>query len=73
MSPPGYCLPLWYLRPWLPKNRQVRTRNLIVGFTYAYDNEGNKFYEQETHETGRSEAYTYDSVYRLVDYQVGTL
>lgn len=47
--------------------------NLIVGFTYAYDNEGNKFYEQKLHELGRSEAYTYDSVYRLVDYQVGQL
>ncbi len=47
--------------------------NLIVGFTYAYDNEGNKFYEQKLHEPGRSEAYTYDSVYRLVNYQVGTL
>jgi RHS repeat-associated protein len=47
--------------------------NLIVGFTYAYDNEGNKFYEQKLHELGRSEAYTYDSVYRLTDYQVGQL
>ncbi len=47
--------------------------NLIVGFTYAYDNEGNKFYEQKLHELGRSEAYMYDSVYRLVNYQAGTL
>ena len=46
---------------------------LIVGFTYAYDNEGNKFYEQKLHELGRSEAYTYDSVYRLINYQVGQL
>jgi RHS repeat-associated protein len=47
--------------------------NLVVGFSYAYDNEGNKFYEQKLHEQGRSEAYTYDPVYRLVNYQVGQL
>ncbi len=47
--------------------------NLIVGFNYAYDNEGNKFYEQKLHETDDSEAYTYDPVYRLTDYKAGTL
>jgi RHS repeat-associated protein len=47
--------------------------NLIVGFTYAYDNEGNKFYEQKLHETNDSEAYTYDPVYRLTDYKAGLL
>jgi RHS repeat-associated protein len=47
--------------------------NLIVGFTYAYDNEGNKFYEQKLHETNDSEAYTYDLTYRLRDYKAGTL
>jgi RHS repeat-associated protein len=47
--------------------------NLIVGFTYAYDDEGNKFYEQKLHELGRSEAYMYDSVYRLINYQAGML
>ena len=38
-----------------------------------YDNEGNKGYEQKLHETTHSEGYSYDSVYRLIDYQVGTL
>lgn len=47
--------------------------NLIVGFNYAYDNEGNKAYEQKLHEATHSEGYNYDSVYRLIDYQVGTL
>ncbi len=47
--------------------------NLIVGFTYGYDNEGNKFYEQKLHEADDSEAYTYDPVYRLVNYKAGTL
>ena len=47
--------------------------SLIVGFTYAYDNEGNKFYEQKPHQMTDSEAYTYDPVYRLTDYQAGML
>ena len=47
--------------------------NLIVGFTYAYDNEGNKFYEQKLHEPTDSEAYLYDTVYRLTNYQAGML
>jgi RHS repeat-associated protein len=47
--------------------------NLVVGFTYGYDNEGNKFYEQKLHETDDSEAYIYDPVYRLINYQAGTL
>jgi RHS repeat-associated protein len=46
---------------------------LIVGFTYAYDNEGNKFYEQKLHLTTDSEAYAYDSIYRLVNYRAGSL
>ena len=47
--------------------------NLIAGFTYAYDNEGNKFYEQKLHQANDSEAYTYDPVYRLIDYKAGLL
>ena len=47
--------------------------NLIVGFAYAYDNEGNKFYEQKLHEADDSEAYAYDPVYRLINYKAGTL
>ena len=47
--------------------------HLIVGFAYAYNNEGNKFYEQKLHETNDSEAYTYDPVYRLIDYKAGML
>jgi RHS repeat-associated protein len=58
---------------WVCSLQHSSGANLIVGFTYAYDNEGNKFYEQKLHELGRSEAYTYDSVYRLTDYQVGQL
>jgi len=45
----------------------------IAGFTYAYDNEGNKLYEQKLQDTTHSEAYQYDTTYRVVAYQVGTL
>ncbi len=47
--------------------------NLIVGFGYAFDNEGNKAYEQKLHDPTHSEGYSYDSIYRLIDYKVGTL
>jgi RHS repeat-associated protein len=46
---------------------------LIAGFTHAYDNEGNKKYEEQQHNPTRSEGYQYDSIYRLVDYKVGAL
>jgi YD repeat-containing protein len=45
----------------------------IAGFGYDYDNEANKKFEQKPHDPGHSEAYQYDSIYRLIDYQVGTL
>jgi RHS repeat-associated protein len=49
------------------------THSAIAGFTYAYDNEGNKLYEQKLSDTTHSEAYTYDKLYRLITYKVGTL
>ncbi len=43
-------------------------------FGYAYDNEGNKQYENKTpQDPAHSEGYGYDSTYRLISYQVGTL
>ena len=38
---------------WVCSLNHTSGANLIVGFTYAYDNEGNKFYEQKLHETQR--------------------
>ena len=58
---------------WILSLTQKMGANLIVGFSYAFDNEGNKAYEQKLHEPTHSEGYSYDSVYRLIDYQVGTL
>jgi RHS repeat-associated protein len=45
----------------------------FAGFNYAYDDEGNKQFEEKTHDTTHSEAYQYDTTYRLITYQVGTL
>jgi uncharacterized protein RhaS with RHS repeats len=45
----------------------------LAAFAHAYDNEGNKLYEQKLHQTGNSEAYAYDNIYRLTNYKVGTL
>lgn len=45
----------------------------IAGFGYDYDHEGNKKFEERRHEPGRSEAYQYDVLDRLVDYKVGSL
>jgi RHS repeat-associated protein len=45
----------------------------IAGFAYAYDNEGNKQFEQKLQDTTHSEAYQYDNVNRLINYKVGTL
>jgi RHS repeat-associated protein len=42
-------------------------------FNYAYDNEGNKQYEQKTHYPTHSECYSCDNTYRLTMFQSGTL
>jgi RHS repeat-associated protein len=45
----------------------------VADSSYTYDNEGNKKYEQKTTDPTQSEAYLYDSTYRLVNYAAGTL
>jgi RHS repeat-associated protein len=45
----------------------------IAGFNYAYDNEGNKKFENKLQDTTHSEGYQYDTTYRLINYAVGTL
>jgi RHS repeat-associated protein len=49
----------------------------IAGFAYDFDKEGNKRFEDKLADSAnsqtRSEAYQYDSIYRLIDYKVGTL
>ncbi|MCX6623359.1 MAG: hypothetical protein NTY38_20295, partial [Acidobacteria bacterium] len=45
----------------------------IVGFAYDRDREGNSKDEKKLHAPSLSEAYAYDTTYRLIDYKVGTL
>jgi RHS repeat-associated protein len=49
--------------------RDLRTNNtLIIGFTYTYDRMNNKLTEGKLHDSANSEAYSYDSAYRLVKF-----
>jgi RHS repeat-associated protein len=45
----------------------------IAGFTYAYDNEGNRGFEGKTPDPLKSEKYQYDAIDRLIDFKVGDL
>jgi len=54
-------------------NHTKADTSLIAGFSHAYDNEGNKQYEDKAHDPAYSEGYQYDDLYRLIDYKVGTL
>ena len=45
----------------------------VADFGYDYDKEGNKRFEEKLHDSGNSEAYEYDDIYRLIDYKVGNL
>jgi RHS repeat-associated protein len=52
--------------------RHLRTNNsLVVGFEHTYDLMDNKLTERKLHQVANSEQYTYDSAYRLVDFQRG--
>jgi len=56
------------------KLRHLRTvQSLIVGFEHTYDRMNNKNIEQKLHDSTNSELYAYDSAYRLLDFQRGTL
>ena len=58
---------------WIVNLQHSQGPTPIVGFSYAYDNEGHKLFENKLQNPTRSEAYQYDNTYRLIDYRVGTL
>jgi RHS repeat-associated protein len=58
---------------WAMNLEHTRGSTRVAGFGYAYDNEGNKQFEEQRHHTTRSEAYQYDVTNRLIEYKVGTL
>ena len=47
--------------------------SLLVGFTYNYDREDNKSYEEKLHKESNSELYNYDSTYRITGFARGQL
>ncbi len=47
--------------------------SIIVGFEHDYDAEDNKLNERKLHDSSNSELYAYDSAYRLIDFERGTL
>ncbi|MBI4468981.1 MAG: RHS repeat-associated core domain-containing protein, partial [Acidobacteria bacterium] len=54
--------------------RHLRADNsLITGFAHAYDRANNKRIEEKLHAAGDSELYGYDSAYRLLKFDRGTL
>jgi RHS repeat-associated protein len=56
------------------KLRHLRVnQSLIVGFEHTYDRMNNKKIEQKLHDSTNSEHYAYDSAYRLLNFQRGTL
>ena len=58
---------------WILDINHIVGATQIAGFGYAYDNEGNKLYEQKGHAPNDSEAYQYDSIDRLTRFKVGSL
>ena len=58
---------------WITNLDHTVGATLIAGFGYAYDSEGNKNFELKRHLPSASEAYAYDSIYRLTNYQAGAL
>jgi RHS repeat-associated protein len=53
-------------------NHSNNVPTLLAGFSYGYDNEGNRLYEQRLDHPVSSSAYAYDALYRLTNYDVGT-
>ena len=45
----------------------------ISGFSYAYDDEGNRKFENKLQDLTHAEGYQYDTTNRLISYKVGTL
>jgi len=58
---------------WVTALNHSNGPTLIAGFNYAYDNDGNKYYEQKLDNASGSQAYAYDALDRLTNYDAGTL
>ena len=57
----------------LVKMRHLHATTLIAGFGYGYNRESVKTYREDLRYPQLSELYHYDSLYRIIDFQRGTL
>ena len=58
---------------WITSLGHSNGPSLIAGFSYAYDNENNRLSELQLDDPTNSEAYVYDPLNRLTNYNIGTL
>ena len=59
---------------WLTNLAHTKTGGeLIAGFGYEHDKQGNKRFEEKQHDPQKSEGFAYDDLYRLIHYKVGEL
>lgn len=49
----------------------LNTPSPALAFSYEYDKEGNKLFEQKNHNPGASEQYSYDAINRLTSFKLG--
>jgi RHS repeat-associated protein len=58
---------------WITDLVHTNASGVIAGFAYTYDNEGNKACQMNEPVPSDSESYSYDALYRLTNFDVGTL
>jgi len=51
----------------------VQSSSTLVGFTYGYDDAGNKNYQEVLHGSGLDELYEYDTAHRITNFKKGDL
>jgi parallel beta-helix repeat protein/YD repeat-containing protein len=49
----------------------IKDSTVLRGYQYAYDREGNKWYEKKTHGDLSADVYNYDGIYRLTHVKYG--
>jgi RHS repeat-associated protein len=58
---------------WVTQLGHMRGVTTLVDLEYDHDKEGNRLYAKKNHDTSNSEKYTYDALYRLIDFKRGVL
>jgi RHS repeat-associated protein len=58
---------------WITTLQHSKGVTPFAGFGYAYDNEGNRQFENKLQDSAHSECYAYDKDYRLANFKVGAL